>query len=89
MPERKNTFKGTLSYKGLFKKMEEKSITKQKLRTEYNISPTLITRLNKNENVSLDTILYLCDILDCDIAEIVQYDRNGGINGENATSTED
>jgi len=89
MPQRTNAYKGTLSYEGLFQKMEEKGITKQKLRTEHKISPTLITRLKNNENVSLDTILYLCDILECDISEIVKYDRNGGINGDNAATTED
>ena len=88
MPQRTNTYKGTLSYDGLFQKMEARGITKQKLRTEYRISPTLITRLKKNENVSLDTILYLCDILDCDIAEIVSYKR-GAINGENAATTDE
>lgn len=87
MPQRTNAYNGTLSYDGLFQKMEARGITKQRLRTEYRISPTLITRLRNNDNVSLDTILYLCDILECDISEIVSY-KWGPINGKNTDPTD-
>jgi len=53
--------------------MEEKGIKKRELREKYNISPTIINRLNNNGNVAVDTIMYLCEILDCQPSDIMEY----------------
>ena len=51
----------------------EKGIKKRELRETYNISPTIINRLNNNTNVAVDTIMYLCEILDCQPSDIMEY----------------
>ena len=81
MPERKNEFKGTLCYDGLFAKLSENGLTQKDLREKYNLSPTLVNRLRKNSNVSLDTLLYLCDCFNCKLQELVEYtpSSEGGI----------
>lgn len=76
MGEREKQYKGTISYKKLFELMEEKGIKKRDLREKYNISPTIINRLNNNSNVAVDTIMYLCDILSCQPADILEYIPN-------------
>ena len=86
MPERKNEYKGTLCYDGLFRRLNEKGLTQKDLREKFNLSPTLVSRLRKNSNVSLDTLLYLCDRLNCKLQDIVQYTPEGGINCENSDS---
>ncbi len=53
--------------------MNEKNVKKRELREKYNISPTIINRLNKDSNVSVDTIMYLCEILDCQPNDILEY----------------
>ena len=53
--------------------MEEKGIKKRDLREKYNISPTIISRLNNNSNVAVDTIMYLCEILNCQPGDILEY----------------
>lgn len=53
--------------------MEIKGIKKRDLREVYNISPTIINRLNNNTNVAVDTIMYLCEILDCQPGDIMEY----------------
>lgn len=73
MGEREKQYSGIISYRKLFELMEEKKIKKRDLREKYNISPTIVNRLNNNSNVAIDTIMYLCEILDCQPGDIVEY----------------
>ncbi len=73
MGEREKQYKGAISYKKLFELMEQKKIKKRDLREQYNISPTIVSRLNNNTNVAVDTIMYLCEILDCQPGDIMEY----------------
>lgn len=73
MGEREKQYRGSISYDKLFSLMEEKGIKKRDLREKYNISPTIVNRLNNNSNVAIDTIMYLCEILNCQPGDIVEY----------------
>ena len=73
MGEREKQYNVTISYKKLFELMEQKGIKKRDLREKYNISPTIVNRLNNNSNVAIDTIMYLCEILHCQPSDIVEY----------------
>ena len=73
MGEREKQYSGTISYRKLFELMEKKEIKKRDLREKYNISPPIVNRLNNNSNVAVDTIMYLCEILDCQPSDIVEY----------------
>ena len=74
--KRKNTYSGSISYSRLWDTMERRGVTKQDLEGEgFNLSPTLVNRLVKNENVAVDTIMYLCDRLDCQPCDILEYKK--------------
>lgn len=74
--KRKNTYNGSISYDRLWETMKRRGITKQDLKREnFNLSPTLVNRLVKNENVAVDTIMYLCDKLDCQPCDILEYKK--------------
>lgn len=73
MGEREKQYSGMISYRKLFELMEQKNIKKRDLREKYNISPTIVNRLNNNSNVAIDTIMYLCEILNCQPGDIVEY----------------
>ena len=76
MGEREKQYSGMISYKKLFELMEQRKIKKRDLREKYNISPTIVNRLKNNSNVSVDTIMYLCEILNCQPGDIVEYIQN-------------
>lgn len=57
----------------LWTTMKEKGISQYKLIYHDGISPSQITRLKRNENVNTHTINMLCDILECDIIDIMEY----------------
>lgn len=73
MGEREKQYSGKISYDKLFKVMSDKEIKKKDLREKYNMSPTIINRLTKNSNVAVDTIAYLCEILNCQPGDIMEY----------------
>lgn len=60
----------------LWQTMKEKNISQYKLINEYNISPSQLTRLKRNESVSTNTIDRFCEILDCDLSDIMEYQKS-------------
>ena len=73
MAEREKQYKGIISYEKLWNLMQTKNIKKRDLRETYKISPTIISRLSHNANVAVDTIMYLCEILNCQPSDIMEY----------------
>lgn len=59
-----------ISYKKLWIKLIEKDIKKSDLRKLTGLSAGTITRLNKNEPVSIAVLLSICKVLSCDIGDI-------------------
>ena len=56
--------------------MKAKKITQYALIQKYHISPSQITRLKRNESVSTHTIDVFCEILGCDVEEIMEHVPN-------------
>lgn len=61
-----------VSYKKLFALMEEKGIKKFDLRKN-GFSPTIVNRLVKNGDVNTSTIIKLCELLNCQPGDIMEY----------------
>jgi DNA-binding Xre family transcriptional regulator len=53
--------------------MQEKHATTYTLRTKGNISGSTILRLQHGESVSTNTLDALCEILECEIEDIICY----------------
>lgn len=64
-----------VDYKKLWIKLIENNITKPQLRQMANLSPSTLTKLNKNEYVSMDVLTRICNILDCDFGDIVEVKK--------------
>lgn len=63
----------SVSYRLLFQLMEQKGIKKVDLRTKYKINPKTVDSLVNNRSVTVDTIMALCKILDCQPGDIMEY----------------
>ena len=59
----------------LWEVMKQKNISQYKLINEYDISPSILTRLKRNESVSTNTIERLCIILECNINDIMELKK--------------
>lgn len=69
-----------VSYKKLWKLIIDKDMTNVSVRKAAGISPATFTKLKKNETVSLDVLMKICLLLDCeigDIMDIVRDESNG------------
>ena len=61
-----------VDYKKLWILLIEKHISKPQLRKLANLSPSTMTKLNKNEYVSMDVLVRICKLLECDIGDVVE-----------------
>jgi len=61
-----------VSYNKLFKLLIDKDIKKSNFRKNINISPNTMTKITKNEYVSMDVLVKICHELECDIGDIVE-----------------
>lgn len=62
-----------VSYKKLKKLMIDKDVSKRDLCNEF--SPTTVSKLWKNEYVNMDILRRLCERLDCDIGDIMSFEK--------------
>lgn len=67
-----------LSYKKLFKKLIDVEMKNYELMEQANISRSTFYKIKNNENVTTDVLVRICNVLDCDISEIVECMENGG-----------
>ena len=65
-------FKMSISYNKLWKQLIDKNMTKTDLRMKADIGTSTLAKLGKNEQVSLDVLLRICKVLNCDISEIME-----------------
>ena len=61
-----------VSYKKLSIRLAEMDMTKADLRKAAEIAPSTMTKLNKNEYIALSVLVKICDILKCDIGDIME-----------------
>jgi len=66
-----------MNYNKLWKILIDKGMNKKDLKNATGISTTAIAKLGKGENVTTDTLLKICDVLDCDVADICEVVKNG------------
>jgi len=71
-----------VSYKKLWKLLIDKDMMKKDLQAVSGCSWSVITKLSKGENVSLDVLVKICNVLDCDIGDIVEVKRDDPIPAE-------
>lgn len=64
-----------ICYDRLWKTMEKKGVSQYALIKKFGVSPAQITRLKRNESVSVHTIDMFCEILDCKVEDIMEYKK--------------
>lgn len=61
-----------VSYKKLWKMLIDKDMRKKDLCVSAGISHASMAKLGKNENVTTDVLVKICNALDCDIGDIME-----------------
>ena len=60
-------------YKKLWKMLIDKDMIKKDLRLQTGFSTTTMSKLSKDENVSMDVIEKICTVLNCDVGDIMEF----------------
>lgn len=65
-----------LSYNKLWKRLIDLDWTKEDLRKKTKISSTTLAKLNRGDNITTDVLLRICEVLSCDLNDIVETVRD-------------
>ncbi|OUO39627.1 transcriptional regulator [Megamonas hypermegale] len=62
-----------LSYNRMWKLLIDKKMSKADLRKAANIAPNTMTKLRRDEAVNLAILGRICQVLNCDFGDIMEY----------------
>lgn len=65
-----------VSYNKLWKLLIDKKMSASDLRKAANIAPNTMTKLRRDEDVSLAVLRRICEALDVDIGDIMEFIRD-------------
>ncbi len=64
-----------INYDRLFHMMIDKKITNAQLKDRSGVSANIITRLKRNEYVSMESIEKICKTLNCGVDDILEFEH--------------
>lgn len=64
-----------VSYNKLWKLLIDKGMTKTDLRIKTDMSTSTLAKMSKNEVVSMDIMLRICDVLKCNVGDIMDVTK--------------
>lgn len=63
----------SVSYNKLWKKLIDKGMKKMELKAATGMGSTTLSKLSKNQVVSMDVLMKICKVLECNFGDIVEY----------------
>lgn len=60
-------------YNRLFHLLIDKRVSNTRLKEQAGFSANIITRLKRNEYISLETVERICTVLDCGVDDILEF----------------
>ncbi len=64
-----------IRYNKLWKILVDKKLSKADLRKAIGAAPNTLTKLRRDEEVSMSILIRICEYLNCDIGDIVSLDN--------------
>ena len=71
-----------ISYKKLWKLLIDKDMQKTDLRKAAGLTTNVIANMGKRKDVSTGVLRKICDALDCDLSDIVEFVRDEELTAE-------
>ena len=63
----------TISYKKLWIMCAEKEMSKAELRRQAGLSPATLTKLRRNQTVSMEVLMKIAEVMDCNIGDMMDF----------------
>lgn len=64
-----------ITYDPLWETLKKRNISTYKLLKDYNVSRGMLDNLKHNRSITMTTLNQLCDMLDCDVTDIIRYTK--------------
>ena len=65
-----------ITYNNLWKSLIDKGMKKTELIKEAGISSATLAKMSNNQCVSMETIIKVCDVLNCEISDVISINRS-------------
>jgi putative transcriptional regulator len=78
-----------LSYNRMWKLLVDKKMSKADLRKAADIAPNTMTKLRRDETVNLAILGRICETLDCDFGDIMEYVKESKNSSNTQTSSKE
>ena len=63
----------TISYKKLWVMLAQNEMSKAELRRRAGLSPATCTILRRNQSVSMEVLLKIAEVMDCNIGDMMDF----------------
>ena len=70
-----------VTYRKLFHKLIEEEMTPKQLADQAGISLNIMTRIRRNEYISLESVEKILGVLQCEIGDILEFTQAGKEDG--------
>lgn len=64
-----------INYKRLWKLLIDKDLTKTELRKQTRIASSTLSKMSRNEYVSLEVLVRICCVLNCELSDIAEIEK--------------
>lgn len=64
-----------IKYNKLWKLLVDRKLSKAELRRGIGAAPNTLTKLRRDEEVSMSVLVRICEYLDCDIGDVVSLEE--------------
>ncbi len=65
-----------ITYEPFFNTLKRKEISTYKLINEYGFSKGTLDSLKQNKNITMETLNYICNLLECEISDVIRYTKD-------------
>ena len=65
-----------ITFEPFWKTLKDRQISQYDLINSYNMSRGMLDNLKHNRSITLNTLNDLCNMLGCDISDIIRYTRD-------------
>ena len=63
----------TISYKKLWIMLAEREMSKAELRRLAGLTPATLTKLRRNQSVSMEVLMKIAEVMDCNIGDMMDF----------------
>ncbi len=76
-----------INYKPLLKQLIDREMTRTDLQKYASLSPVTLAKIGRNEYVSLRVLERICEVLECDIEDVIEVKKEISVTSTSTATT--